>query len=795
MIVDSVERKIEELNETEIRSQFITPAILDAGWNLAQQVREEYKVAAGRIDVRGNRAIRQRPTKADYVLFLKPNIPLAVVEAKDATHSVGSGMQQALGYAERLNAPFVFSSNGRGFVFHDKTGNSDPREREISLDEFPSPEELQARYEAWINVEDEMLEIVEQDFHLEAGKELRWYQIAAVNQAVTAVARGQDRVLLVMATGTGKTLTAFQIAWRLWKSKRCKRILFLADRNILIDQARLNDFKPFGKHMVQLKGHQTDPSYEIYLSLYQAISGTEDARNVYKEFSPDFFDLVVVDECHRGSAAEDAAWREILDYFSSAVHLGMTATPKETKDVSNIAYFGDPVFTYSLKEGIEDGYLAPYKVIRIDLDKDLQGWRPEQGQVDKHGEEIPDQIYDYKHFDDELVLEQRTRLVAEKVTEFLQGTDRMAKTIVFCKNQDHAERMRKELVNLNSDLVAQYPRYVMRITADDQEGKKYLDDFINPESPTPVIATTSELLSTGVDAQTCKLIVLDQRIASMTKFKQIIGRGTRVREDYDKLFFTIMDFRKATELFADPDFDGEPVVIYEPTPGDPVVPPDEPPVEPGGVDDPTGGGGTGDDPPWLPPVPDPKTPRKKYYVDDVPVYVTASRVQYLSPDGKLITESIQDYTRKRVLSDFETLDDFLKYWHEAERKQAIVDELAHNGVIFEALSDDVGKDYAAFDLICHVAFDQPPLTRRQRAANVRNSGYFATYSDTARKVLDALLDKYSDEGVEPDADATILRVTPFAQMGTPVELVQEFGGRDAYEQAVRKLEEHLYAAA
>ncbi len=796
--MDQGERHIEDLNETEVRSQFITPAILDAGWDIKAHVREEFKVSAGRINVRGQRAARQAVKKADYVLFLKPNIPLAVIEAKDAKHSVGAGMQQALGYAERLNAPFVFSSNGKGFMFHDRTGKSVPMEREIDLEAFPTPDELQSRYEDSLNLEEEMIEVVEQDYRIEPGKDLRGYQFNAVNSAVTAIARGQKRVLLVMATGTGKTLTAFHIAWRLWKSKQCKRILFLADRNILIDQARLNDFKPFGKHMIQMKGHEVDPSYEIYLSLYQAISGTEDIQNVYRELSRDFFDLIVIDECHRGSAAEDAAWREILDYFDSAIHLGMTATPKETKDISNSTYFGDPVFTYSLKEGIEDGYLAPYKVIRIDTDKDLQGWRPATGQVDKDGKEIPDRIYGGKDFDDELVLEQRTRLVAEKVTEFLKGTDRFAKTIVFCKNQDHAERMRQELVNLNADLVKEYPRYVMRITADDKEGKLYLDDFINPEATTPVIATTSELLSTGVDAQTCKLIVLDQGIASMTKFKQIIGRGTRVREDYDKLFFTIMDFRKATELFADPDFDGEPVVIYVPNPDDPVVPPDEPTGgEPGAGETGTGDTGEADptgeeDPPWLPPEPTGK--RQKYVVKDVPVYVMARRVQYLGPDGKLITESIEDYTRKQVLGDFDTLDDFLKYWREAERKHVIVEEFAERGIIFEALADDVGKDFSAFDLICHVVYDQPPLTRKQRAANVRSGGYFATYSETARKVLDTLLDKYADEGVEPDADATILRVKPFPQIGTPIELVNEFGGREGYEHAVRTLEDQIYAA-
>ena len=777
-------RSIHEMNEAEVRTQFITPALVSAGWDLHREVYEEFVISPGRIDVRGELATRRRPSRADYVLCLKPGIPLAVVEAKDAKHSVGSGLQQALGYAERIDAPFVFSSNGTGFVFHDRTGASSPMECELGLDAFPPPDELRQRWEAWKGLPPDGQRLLEQDYFFNDSRPPRAYQLRAVNATVEAVARGQKRALLVMATGTGKTFTAFQIIWRLWKAGRCKRILYLADRNILIDQTMVNDFKPFGGQMTKVQGHEVDPAFEIHLSLYQAISGTEEEQNAYKEFSPDFFDLVVVDECHRGSAADDAAWREILDYFGSAVHLGMTATPKETKEISNITYFGEPVFTYSLKEGIEDGYLAPYKVVRIDIDRDLMGWRPTDGQKDKHGNVIEDRIYNATDFDSALVLEQRTRLVAEKITEYLKATDRFAKTIVFCQNQDHAERMRMELVNLNADLVKDHPRYVMRITADDKDGKAQVDNFINPEERFPVIATTVELLSTGVDAQTCKLIVLDQRVQSMTKFKQTIGRGTRIREDYGKLFFTIIDFRKATELFADPDFDGEPVVIYEPGDGDPPIEPDPgPPVEP----DPN------PEPPWLPP-PDPGQPRVRYYVADAPVYVMASRVQYLGPDGKLITESIKDYTCSRVLEGFETLDDFLKYWREAERKQVVVDELSERGVLFEALQEDVGRDLSAFDLICHVVFDQPPLTRRERAENVRSSGYFAAYSETARAVLDALLEKFADEGLEPDAGLDILRVRPFPAIGTPVQLVTEFGGRDDYEKAVRGLEEQIYAS-
>ena len=786
-------RPIHELNETEVRSQYITPAIKQAGWDHATQIREEYTIAAGRIQVTGKVAHRKKKEFADYLLSIRPGIPLAVVEAKDAKHPVGAGMQQALGYADRLDTPFVFTSNGKSFVFHDRTVTDGPIEQELSLDEFPSPDYLHQRWREWKGLTEEQAHVVEQDYYFEGDKEPRYYQLQAVNRAVEAVARGKDRVLLVMATGTGKTFTAFQIIWRLWKSRRCKRVLFLADRNILVDQTKNNDFKPFGQALVKVAGHKVDPSYEIFLSLYQAISGSEEEMNVYKEFDPDFFDLIIIDECHRGSAKEAAQWRKILDYFSSAVQIGMTATPKEDKDVSNIDYFGDPVFTYSLKQGIEDGFLAPYKVVRMDLDKDLQGWRPEQGQLDKYGEEIEDRIYNATDYDSTLILEQRTRTVAEKITEYLKGTDRYAKTIVFCQNQDHAERMRRELINLNADLVNENRNYVMRITGDDEAGKKMLDTFINPEERFPVIVTTSELLSTGVDAQTCKLIVIDQRIKSMTKFKQVIGRGTRIREDYGKLYFTIMDFRKATELFADKDFDGEPVQHHLFTPDTSPVPPDEE-----AADEPTDGLDDPMDPTQHPEYvepDDPKTPRVTYVVDDVPVSVMAERVQYIGPDGRLITESITDYTRSRVLDQYATLDDFLKYWNEAERKQVIIDELADHGVLFEALQEDVGKDFSAFDLICHVVFDQPALTRQQRADNVRKTGYFDTYEGPARQVLEALLEKYADEGFEPDADARILRINPFPDLGTPVQLVKEFGGKDEFHKAVRGLERKLYEVA
>ncbi len=801
------------LSERDVCTKFVTPALTDAGWDLRHQIREEVTLTKGRIKVRGRMVSRGKAKRADYVLYYKPNLPLAVIEAKDETHSVGAGMQQALAYAEMLDVPFAFSTNGRAFLFHDRTGQSPEVEREIPLSAFPSPEELWRRYCAWKGIEGEAERIAAQDYYVDAsGKTPRYYQLVAINRVVEAIARGQRRILLVMATGTGKTYTAFQIIWRLWKARRVRRVLFLADRNILVDQTRVNDFKPFGNAMTKITNRTVDKSYEIYLALYQAVSGSEEEKNIYKQFSPDFFDLVVVDECHRGSAAEDSAWREILEYFAPAIHLGLTATPKETRDVSNIEYFGEPVYVYSLKQGIEDGFLAPYKVVRIDLDKDLIGWRPEKGQRDKYGREIEDRIYNQWDFDRSLVLEERTKVVARKITEFLKATDRYAKTIVFCEDIDHAERMRQALVNENADLVAENPRYVVRITGDNEEGKAELDHFIDPESRYPVIATTSRLLTTGVDAQTCKVIVLDRRIESMTEFKQIIGRGTRVNEEYGKYYFTILDFKKATELFADPQFDGDPVKIYVRRPDEPVVLEDEERGEQVLVD------GAGED--WVDEDdagdivfgpddvvygPDhdygpedgegPRRRRVRYVVDNVPVFVVAERVQYYGPDGKLITESLRDYTRRRVTARYATLDDFLQRWSAAERKEAILRELEEQGVLLHALAEEVGRDYDPFDLVCHVAFDRPPLTRRERAERVRKRDYFARYGDKARAVLEALLDKYADEGIETIESVEVLRVRPLSDLGTPVELIRSFGSKEEYLEAVRELERALYAAA
>jgi type I restriction enzyme R subunit len=524
-----------DLSERDICTKFITPALTVAGWDINSQVREQVYLTDGQVIVRGRMVRRGERKFADYVLFYKPNIPIAVVEAKDNTHRVGDGMQQALTYAEMLGVPSVYSSNGDGFLEHDRSGQQRRPEHEFSMDAFPSPAELWKRYCTWKGISGASLPTVTQDYYTDGGgKHPRYYQTRAINATVEAIAKGQDRVLLVMATGTGKTYTAFQIIWRLWKAGIKKRILFLADRDILLTQTKNNDFSPFGAAMHRIKNRQAEKSYEIYLALYQAISGSEESKDIFKQFSPDFFDLIVVDECHRGSADANSAWREILEYFSSATQIGLTATPKETTDISTTHYFGDPVYVYSLKQGIEDGFLAPYKVVRIDLDKDLQGWRPEQGKRDKHGEVIDDRIYNQRDFDRTLVLEKRTELVARKVTEFLKATDRYDKTIIFCEDIDHAERMRQALVNENEDLSSANRKYVMRITGDSPEGKAELDNFINPEERHPVIVTTSKLMSTGVDAQTCKLIVLDQTIQSMTEFKQIIGRGTRIREDYAK---------------------------------------------------------------------------------------------------------------------------------------------------------------------------------------------------------------------------------------------------------------------
>jgi len=776
-----------ELTEADIRTKFITPAILGPNgskWDLMTQVLEEHYFTKGRVIVKGKTVKRGEANKADYLLFYKPNIPLAVVEAKDNNHPVGGGMQQALEYAEILDVPFAYSSNGDAFLEHDRTAKTTTVTREIPLDQFPSASELWNRYCKFKDFSSEQVEATSQSYFEDpSGRSPRYYQRVAINRTVEAISKGEKRVLLVMATGTGKTYTAFQIIWRLWKSGTKKRILFLVDRNILADQTKTNDFKPFGSAMTKIKNRMADKSFEIYLSLYQAVTGTEEDQNIYRQFSPDFFDLVIVDECHRGSAAADASWRQVLDYFSSATQIGMTATPKETKDISNIDYFGDPIYTYSLRQGISDGFLAPYKVIRIGLDKDLDGWRPEKGMTDKYGQLIEDREYNDLDFDRNLILEKRTQIVAAKVTEFLKATDRFAKTIIFCENIEHAERMRQAMVNANPDLAATNKRYVMRITGDNEEGKAQLDNFIDPESTFPVIATTSQLMSTGVDAQTCHLIVLDKRINSLTEFKQIIGRGTRINEDYKKFFFTIMDFKRATALFADPSFDGDPVQIYEPGPLDPPLPPEAPATTDYPVD-------VTDCPPGVSDIE--KSSSKKYYVNNVEVSVATERVQYLDEHGKLMTESLKDFSRKTLRKAYRSLDNFLAVWNQAARKQAIIDELGNQGVFFDELAGQIGQEFDAFDLICHVAFDQPPLTRRERVEKVKKRNLFGKYNAKARAVLDSLLQKYSDTGISSVESLEILKVDPLRGFGTPVEIIDFFGGKEKYVKAIQSLESALY---
>lgn len=786
------------LSEQDICTKFITPAIEKSGWDIQKQIRQEYTFTDGRIIVRGRLHTRGKRRRADYVLFHQKNLPIAILEAKDNKHSIGAGMQQAIAYSDSLDVPFVFSSNGDGFLFHDKTGLSGQTESELTLDQFPSPAQLWQWYSQHKGLTQEAEEVVQAPYYDDgSGRSPRYYQTIAINRTVEAVAKGQDRILLVMATGTGKTYTAFQIIWRLWKSKQKKRILFLADRNILVDQTKNNDFKPFGQAMTKISKRQINKSYEVYLSLYQAVTGNDEDKNIYKQFSPDFFDLIVIDECHRGSAKEDSAWREILEYFSNATHVGLTATPKETKDTSNIEYFGEPIYTYSLKQGIDDGFLAPYKVVRIDFDIDLQGWRPKKGQKDKYGNEIEDRIYNQKDIDKNVVFDERTWLVAMKVTEFLQKTGEYQKTIVFCNDIDHAERMRQALVNLNPQRVKENSKYVMRITGDENEGKAELDNFINPEERYPVIATTSKLMTTGVDAKTCKLIVLDQRIQSMTEFKQIIGRGTRIDEDYDKHWFTIMDFKKATELFADKDFDGPPEQIKVIKQGEAADDSDDGQSDENGShggeteDTDTGSNDSGNDD-------DNETGKKivKYVVSGEAVRVVAERVQFLDAEGKLITESLTEYTKNCVKKQFATLKDFLRTWTEAEQKKVIIEELAEQGVFWDELRDDVrdklGIEMDAFDLIAHIVYDQPPLSRKERADNVKKRNYFTKYEGAARQVLEALLSKYADTGIKHIEDITILKLDPFDKIGAPMELLQAFGGKAGYEQALHDLENALY---
>ena len=788
------------LTEQDICSKYITPAIIKSGWDLLHQIREQVSFTDGQIIVRGKTVRRGVQKRADYILYYKNNLPIAVIEAKDNNHGVGAGIQQAQKYADTLDIPFVFSSNGDGFIFYDKTGQSLQLETELTMDDFPSPEFLFQKYQTWKGLTPEQTEVINEPyFYTPNGKSPRYYQEIAINRTVEAVVKGENRILLTMATGTGKTYTAFQIMWRLWKSRVKKRILFLADRNILVDDPMRRDFSPFKDKMIKLKRSNFDISkytaYEIFIGIYQSATGTEVEQQIYKQFSPDFFDLIVVDECHRGSASDDSAWKEILSYFKSATQIGMTATPKETEKVSNSEYFGNPIYTYSLKQGIEDGFLAPYKVIRVTIDKDVEGYRPEIGKVDKFGNTIPDEEYNQNDFGRRLFIDERDKLVSKKITEFLKANDRFSKTIAFCTTIEQAEILRQALRNENEDLVLENNKYVMRITGDSEEGKNELDSFIDPEKKYPVIVTTSKLLTTGVDAKTCKLIVLDSIIKSMTEFKQIIGRGTRIDAEFNKYFFTIMDFRQATKLFADKDFDGEPVKIKEINIDDPIDGPE--------TDGPTGGETIEDGP--LPPggevigdpipggvIIDGPTPIKKYYVNGINVNVINETVQFYDEHGNLTTESVKEYSKKSIINQYRTLDEFLNAWTKAEQKTAIIEELESKGVLFEELKREVGKDLDPFDMVLHIAYQKPALTRKERVSEVKNHNYFEKYGEQAKQVLEAILDKYADQGIKAIEDIEVLKVPTIEKYGTPIEITNFFGGMEEYLNAVKEMKEIIY---
>lgn len=801
------------LSEADIKEKFITPAIIKSGWDEHTQIIREYSITAGRIWVKGKLTARGKKLFADYVLYIS-GIPIAIIEAKDNNHSLNSGIQQALKYSNLMDIPFVFSSNGDGFYFHDKTINDSDIEKTLSLDDFPSSDLLWKKYKAFKGIQTEKEEkIILQDYFSDSNRKPRYYQQIAINRTIEAVAKEQKRILLVMATGTGKTYTAFQIAYRLFKSKSKRKILFLADRTSLVDQTLRGDFRHFKDAMTVIKKKvinvdgkdllvsnnkrgidNADKAFDIFLGLYQGLSNSDpQVPDAFKDFSPNYFDLIIVDECHRGSAKEDSKWRAILEYFKSATHIGLTATPKETKEVSNIEYFKEPIYTYSLKQGIDDGFLAPYKVVKVTLDIDAEGWRPPQGFTDKEGNLLEDRIYNTKDFDKNIVVEDRRKLVANKITEFLKLNNRFDKTIVFCTDIEHAEGMRTALANANADLVKQNNKYVMQITGDNEEGKRELDNFINPSEKYPVIAVTSKLMTTGVDAQTCKLIVLDSNIGSITEFKQIIGRGTRINEEYGKTYFTIMDFRNVTNHFADPDFDGDPVSIIDIDGDGPIVLPE--PDEPIIIDDP-------DFPePDYPETDDPNVvnePKTKYIkkvIQGVDVNIINERIQYLGADGKIITESLIDYTKKSIENQYKTLDNFLQAWNNADKKKIIIDELEDKGIFFEALNDEVGKQFDPFDLICHIAFEMPALSRKDRVANVKKRNYFAKYSQKAQVILSNLLDKYADDGLLTIESVEVLKLKPINELGTPLELIKAFGGKPQYELAIKELEQELYKKA
>jgi type I restriction enzyme, R subunit len=789
------------LSERDICTKYITPALQKAGWDIESQILEEVSFTDGKIFVRGKLTARGKRKRADYILYYNSN-PVAIIEAKDNNHSVNAGIQQALDYATILDIPCVFSSNGDGFLFHNRTAASS-METALSIDAFPSPESLWTIFKKFKGIETQEQErVISQEYYTDgSGRKPRYYQEVAINRTIDAIVKGQEHVLLVMATGTGKTYTAFQIVYRLWKARVKKRILFLADRNVLISQTKNNDFRHFGDKMTWVKNKQVDKSYEVYLALYQGLSGNEEEANIYKQFSPDFFDLVIIDECHRGSAKEDSAWREILAYFKNASQLGLTATPKETNEISNIEYFGDPIYTYSLKQGIDDGFLAPYRVVRIGLNIDLEGWRPPKGKLDKEGNPVEDRIYNRKDFDRNIVIDERTNMVAKKVTEFLKGAGRFSKTIVFCVDINHAERMRSALANQNADLVRENYKYIVQITGDNEEGKRELDNFINVEEKYPVIATTSKLMSTGVDAQTCKVIVLDSNIQSMTEFKQIIGRGTRIREEFGKLYFTILDFRNVTDLFADTEFDGPPIRVKETGENDDLSLIE---TEEEDFTDPIIDNVSGEEikirKPSIPYTGNDSNTfarerKEKIFVNGVDVSVLVSREMYFDSEGRPITVSLKDHTREIIKNHFSSLNDFLTKWKDADKKAAIIKELEEQGVLVDALQDAVNKELDLFDLVCHVAYDKPPLTRKERANNVKKRNYFTKYGEQAKKVLEALLDKYADEGITTIETTEVLSIDPLTNFGTPREIIELFGSKENYSAAVKELEKQLYQFA
>ena len=767
-----------QMTEEDIKLQYITPAITSK-WDI-HKITMETQITDGKVNLRGNIAFREKPKKADYLLYLGPNYPIAVVEAKDNNHSVSYGLQQAMTYAQMLDLPFAYSSNGDGFAEHDfLTGT----EREFSMDEFPSEAELIARYKAKCNggegITNEEEAAINQPYYSSQNTyPPRYYQRIAINRTIDAIARGRDRILLVMATGTGKTYTAFQIVYRLLKSDMKKKILYLADRNILVDQSIQQDFAPLEKVIHKINVAKDDPttisSHQVYFSLYQQLVGDEGEDHFSQLFKPDFFDLIIVDECHRGSAKEDSKWRIILEYFKNATQIGMTATPKETKYVSNIHYFGDPLFTYSLREGIEDGFLAPFKVINITTDIG-DGWRPTAGQLDKLGNPIEDRVYNNYDYDYNIIIEDRIQQVATEITKYLKATDRMAKTIVFCATEDAAERMRVALINLNSDIVKDHPDYCVRITGSDLYGKSKLDYFISVSAEYPVIATTSKLLSTGADCKMTKLIVLDEMIGSMTEFKQIIGRGTRLREKEGKTHFVVMDFRNVTRFFADPEWDG-PIEVFP----DFILPD----INEGGKD--KGGKDKEPKPPKVKPIVDKSGCKVEIVMKTVSVY---------DSNGKLLRkESITDYTKSNILGEYASLDNFIREWRKDPKKEKIRNMLLERGIDLEAMKADMDmSDVDDFDFICHVAFDRKPLTRRERAEGVKKRDFLSKYSGVAREVLEALLDKYMNSGIYEIEKLDVLKLDPFMKIGKPAKIASYFGGRDGYLKAVKELEEAIYS--